>query len=74
MLIYTIGDIVNAVVVAVMLAAAIIISIIRYAKQRACLHEEYYEDMACNAICRTCGKNLGFIANVRNSRKQSRKG
>lgn len=29
--------------------------------QRNCKHEFYCETNACEAICRQCGKNLGFI-------------
>lgn len=33
----------------------------RYIKQRRCKHEEFREDRCCNAWCRACGKNLGFV-------------
>jgi len=34
-------------------------------KQWLCEHTEYFEDRKCDAICRNCGKNLGFIGAVR---------
>lgn len=34
-------------------------------KQWRCKHEKYREDRMCNAICRHCDKNLGFIQPVR---------
>ena len=34
-------------------------------KQSTCKHEEYYENMACHAICRKCHMDLGFIGNLR---------
>ena len=34
-------------------------------KQSRCKHEKYRENMKCDAICSECGKNLGFIGNVR---------
>jgi hypothetical protein len=30
-----------------------------------CKHELIREDRTCTAWCRTCGKNLGFIGNIR---------
>jgi hypothetical protein len=35
-------------------------------KQRRCKHSNVWETQACDAICCTCGKNLGFIQNWRN--------
>lgn len=37
-------------------------------KQSRCKHENYYETRACDAICKECGKNLGFIGTVRRER------
>ena len=37
-------------------------------KQSKCEHKDYRETMACNAVCSDCGKNLGFIGNVRASK------
>jgi len=35
-------------------------------KQARCKHDGgYNETRACDAICRKCGKNLGFIGNYR---------
>lgn len=35
-------------------------------KQMRCKHDAgYSETRACDAICRACGKNLGFIGNLR---------
>ena len=39
-----------------------------YIKQAMCKHEEYRENMACHAICRKCGKDLGFIGTIREQR------
>ncbi len=36
-------------------------------KQRRCPHERVNETQACDAICRECGKNLGFIQNWRDA-------
>lgn len=37
----------------------------RAVRQARCVHERYYETMACDAICMNCDKNLGFIAEAR---------
>lgn len=38
-------------------------------KQRRCKHETYRENHACHAICKHCGKDLGFIGNVHKMKK-----
>ena len=40
-----------------------------YLKQRRCAHEKVWEDGGCNAHCRACGKNLGFIGTWREKRR-----
>lgn len=38
----------------------------RHREQKKCPHDGGYgETQACDAICRKCGKNLGFIGNLR---------
>ena len=39
-----------------------------YIKQSRCKHEKVREDGLCNAWCRTCGKNLGFIGTWLNNK------
>lgn len=34
-----------------------------------CKHLRVRETMACDAICRSCGKNLGFIQTWRNANR-----
>jgi hypothetical protein len=34
-------------------------------RQYFCKHEKFYENMACHGVCRKCGKDLGFIGNLR---------
>ena len=36
-----------------------------YFKRRNCNHDKYYETASCDAICCTCGLNLGFISGSR---------
>jgi hypothetical protein len=40
-----------------------------YLKRRRCKHEQVWEDGQCNARCRACGKNLGFIGTWREKRR-----
>lgn len=37
-------------------------------KHTFCFHKNYHENMACQAICDNCGKNLGFIGNIRDKK------
>lgn len=43
-----------------------------YAKERIrqskCAHSDVTETQACDAICRKCGKNLGFIGKWRDTK------
>lgn len=42
----------------------------RAIRQALCRHDgDVFETSACDAICRDCGKNLGFIGTWRASRK-----
>jgi len=56
----------SEIAISLMLAAAVILvyglaHLPRYLRQRKCTHEQVREDGQCNAWCRACGKNLGFI-------------
>lgn len=42
---------------------------VQHKQRKTCAHEEVFETRACDAICRDCGKNLGFIQNWRDQRK-----
>lgn len=55
-----------ALVVLVVFGLCCIPSMIRRA---LCKHRNYYENMACDAICSDCRKNLGFIDNVRDKQE-----
>lgn len=60
-----------AMVLAVLVIALliyIVASIPVWLKQRRCKHDKVLEDMACNAHCSACGKNLGFIGAWRASK------
>lgn len=66
MFIYTIGDLFSVLLIAVLIIWAAIILIKSHLMQSKCKHDDgVNETSACDAICRKCGKNLGFIGNWR---------
>ena len=69
MFIYTIGDILTLVVIVLTIATITIVGVIQWYKESRCKHDGgYSETQACDAICRKCGKNLGFIGKLRNNK------
>jgi hypothetical protein len=68
MFIYTIGDILTGVVVFGVGGLYLVFYVLTSIKQSKCKHERFYETSACDAVCTDCGKNLGFIGNIRKSR------
>ena len=55
-----------------LVAVAVILSSIPTAiKQSRCEHPRYFETGSCDAVCKDCGRNLGFIGSWREKmRKQ----
>ncbi len=68
MFIYTIGDILTGVVVFGVGGLCLVSYFLTAIKQSKCKHERFHETSACDAVCTSCGKNLGFIGNIRKSR------
>ena len=69
MFIYTIGDLLTLLIIISTIATAIVVGVIQWYKESRCKHDGgYNETQACDAICRQCGKNLGFIGNWRNKK------
>jgi hypothetical protein len=69
MFIYTIGDILTLLVIVLTIATIIVVGVIQWYKQSRCKHDGgYNETQACDAICRQCGKNLGFIGKLRDNK------
>ena len=69
MFIYTIGDILTVLAIVLAIASSIIIVVIQWYKESRCKHDGgYSETQACDAICRQCGKNLGFIGKLRDKK------
>jgi hypothetical protein len=67
----TAGDVIAGVVIALLVVAALAIKARDAIKQAACKHAKgVRETSACDAICKACGKNLGFIGNVKHGKDQ----
>ena len=69
MFIYTIGDILTVLAIVLAIATIIIVGVIQWYNESRCKHDGgYNETQACDAICRQCGKNLGFIGKLRDKK------
>jgi len=72
MFIWTISDAVTAVIFAVFLIVALYVGIATWIRQTRCKHSGgVNETQACDAICRECGKNLGFIGTWREKHRSA---
>ena len=66
----TLQDIVGVVLLGVFVLVFGFIALTSLVKQTLCKHDGgVNETQACNAICRKCGKNLGFIGTWREKQK-----
>lgn len=70
MIVFNFLDVIAILSLLIILVIFIIFQVVSWFKYRNCTHDTYFETMACEAICRTCGKNLGFIGTVREERKK----
>lgn len=62
MFVFTIGDVVALVCVAVSVVLWVVITAAKAWRQSRCKHDAgVSETQACDAICNKCLKNLGFI-------------
>lgn len=48
-------------IVVIIGVVSIVIGVVAMVRQSRCRHSAVNETQACDAICRNCGKNLGFI-------------
>ena len=64
MFIFTIETIIVAALLVLFILMTLYFGIKKYFKQRNCNHKTYYETMSCDAVCSSCGKNLGFIGPI----------
>lgn len=60
-----------AIVIAIVFVMAIFAAI-HALRHRNCKHDQYFENMQCHAICRTCRRDLGFIGTWRELHGPSR--
>ena len=65
----TFGDVFGLIALAVFLLVFVFVYGKQAWKQSRCKHDGgVNETMACDAICRQCGKNLGFISKWREAK------
>lgn len=70
MFVITFSEVLAAVVVVIFTTLLLVIEVMSWLKQRRCKHDGgVNETQACDAICRKCLKNLGFIGAWRDSQK-----
>jgi CHASE1-domain containing sensor protein len=65
----------NAIPLAVLLVIGLsylVMLCVTWVKQARCQHMTFRETRACDAICLTCNKNLGFIGSLERRRKNER--
>lgn len=64
--VWTLSDVLYVVVGGLLIGAWVLVSMVEWWRQSRCKHDGgVNETQACDAICRKCGKNLGFIGNWR---------
>lgn len=64
--VWTVGDVIAAIIVAAFLIALAFFYVMESIQRALCKHDGgVNETSACDAICRKCGKNLGFIGDWR---------
>lgn len=57
-----------AITLAVVMLIIGLLGLPRMIRQAQCAHDRYFETRSCDAVCTSCGKNLGFIGTVRAER------
>lgn len=69
----TLQDIIGIAIVAIIVLCFGTYTLIEFVKQSRCKHDAgVNETQACDAICRKCGKNLGFIGTWREKQKNEK--
>ena len=69
-IVWTVGDVLGLIVVVVLLVIWAAAAAKRWWRQAWCKHADgVRETSSCDAICRTCGKNLGFVGDWRKSQR-----
>ena len=71
MLMFTVSDCLAILVWAIIAILILFLTLKTAFRQSRCKHDKgYTETRSCDAICRKCGKNLGFIQNLRDKEKK----
>lgn len=66
MFIWTISDVLGLTVLGVIIIVYLYQTLSKIYRYTKCSHDgKLYETQACDAICSKCGKNLGFIGNLK---------
>lgn len=64
--VWTVGDVIGLITIFVFVVIYAFIAVINWIDRLRCKHDGgYNETSACDAICKKCGKNLGFIGKIR---------
>ena len=61
----TLGDAVGLGLLIVTCLLVLLGFLYAFIRQCMCTHPEYFENRSCHAICRRCGKDLGFLGTWR---------
>ena len=67
----TLSELVGAGLVIFCLIMLTLRFLITHFTQMTCRHAKVTENQACHAICKDCGKDLGFIGKWREERKKN---
>ena len=70
MFVITLTETIELIVLSIIAIVWIIYKVLTWIEQAQCPHEHVNETMSCDAICRKCGKNLGFIGTWREQHKK----
>lgn len=68
--VFTFQDAMGLAVLAVIILWVLLSALWDWVKQSFCKHDDFYENRACHAICRKCGKDLGFIQPWRDAKNK----
>ncbi len=72
--VWTLQDVVSIAMLALILVVVALIFLTTFVREMLCKHDAgVNETQACDAICRNCGKNLGFIGAWRKTQENKGK-
>lgn len=72
MIVVTIGELAGLALALLAVVVMLALQLRRSWTQAKCPHDEgFNEDRSCTAWCHACGKNMGFIGDVRRNQEKS---